>query len=94
MKVSVRIPEDVLSRVVGRLERDPLVQSLLQQHGNTGIVPDEFKDAFVRGVRADMSNAKTDAAMREQRNRLGISQFIPHYLRTKYPYRLVGYIGY
>lgn len=85
----VRISEIFLEKVAERLGNDSLVQRLVQE-SNCGIVVHDFKRSYQEGVRAELRAAKTDSGLILHRSRLGDAQFLPFFIRTRYPERIVG----
>lgn len=83
------LPRTFLNEVVKRLENDPTVQRILEAvDPQAPIVVETVKATYLSSVIGDLRTARSHEEVRPHQNRKTDAQFIPYFLRTKYPDRV------
>lgn len=75
--------------MVQNLERDPAVQRIIESVGpRDPMVIETVRMTYLSSVRSDLRAARNQEEEKPHHERKAAAQFIPYFLRTKYPDRI------
>lgn len=89
MGISIVLPPPFLDKMVRNLERDPTMERIIESvDPRDPIVIETVRMTYLSNVRRDLRAARSQEEEKPHHDRKAAAQFIPYFLRTKYPDRV------